>query len=172
MGMAHPSWFRLSRKRYSQRLTIPAPCPVPRLAGFCRAWAGIGLVDTLGRAPGATQSGVKGVLNTELRQKSLRAFHPIHNSVMRFDVRVEQLQAIVVAFGPLGATDDDLGLGAVAHRNDRAAFDALADSLGLADQVVAGIAGHDSASFGVGAERQGPTVQQDVVGAQVEILLL
>src|SRR5262245_32546268 len=97
-----------------------------------------------------------------------RAFQATDNRVSSVDVGVKQDYAIVGARGALRAADEDLGLGTVADRQDGLPFDALADYLGLADEVEAGIARKDAAALGVRLERQRPTVQHDVIGGHVE----
>lgn len=87
--------------------------------------------------------------------KSILALHPIHNRVMRSDVRIKQLQARVVAGSALPTGDDDLRLGVVGNRDDCLRLNALADCLGLAHEVVACVASEDAARFGVGLEGQG-----------------
>src|SRR5207248_1363236 len=56
----------------------------------------------------------------------------VNDRVMGVDVRVQQLQAVVVALRALPPRHDDLGFRTVADRQKRPAFDALADSFGLA----------------------------------------
>jgi hypothetical protein len=83
----------------------------------------------------------------------------------------EQDQA-VVARRPLLPRNNDLGFRVVANRHNRHCLDALTDDFGIADEVVTGVAGHDAIAFGVRAERQAPTVQQNVIRAQVELVVL
>jgi hypothetical protein len=74
--------------------------------------------------------------------------------VLGFDVRVQQVQPVVIALSPFRSRHDDLGLCAVAEQEDRLRLDAMADFSGVADEVEARIAGDDSAALGVGVEGQ------------------
>src|SRR5262249_37995149 len=124
------------------------------------AW-GIGLLPASGEPPAAALCRGPGPL--------LLTFHPVHNRVVGFNVRVEQSLTIVVAGRSLHRGDDDLGFGTVADRDGGPAFDALANRLGVAHKVVTGIAGHDAIALGVGAEGQAPSVQEDVIGGHVKV---
>ena len=83
-----------------------------------------------GSCPGRTSAGNVG----EGRSGgSIVTLHPVHNSVIRFNLRVQQDQAVFVARGPVGPGHDDFGLRAGADRDCRSGLDALADGIGVAD---------------------------------------